>query len=195
MIGVGSRNQKEPAVRGRFREGLGIMMKTFVVLVGLLIGFATGCADLRDGIDDSLVSIKARTAAATAWNDSTVMFGGMDDEHHFAEGFKAGYFNATKYGSAGRPLMPRRYSGSAFRSRRGQQRIQAWIDGCAHGTSIAMEELIPDTEGDLQVVGYEVRTSDEIASDGGGIQVSDTASGSTGAQSNSEPTLPATAKD
>jgi len=172
-----------------------MMMKAFVVLAALLIGFGTGCADLRDGIDDSLVSIKARTAAATAWNDSTSMFGGIDDEHHFADGFKAGYFNATKYGSTGRPLMPRRYSGSAFRSRRGQQRIQAWIDGFDHGTSIAMEELIPGIEGDLQVVGYEVRTLDAIASDKGERQVSDTASHSTGTQASSEPTMPATAKD
>jgi hypothetical protein len=171
------------------------MMKTLVVVGALWIGFATGCADFRDGIDDSLVSIKARTAAATAWSDSTEMFGGIDDEHHFGDGFKAGYFNATKYGPESRPLMPRRYSGRAFRSRRGQQRLQAWIDGFAHGTSIATEELIPDTEGNLQVVGYEARIWDAIGSDGGESQVSDTASGSTGTQSSSEPTMPATAKD
>ena len=171
------------------------MMKTLVVLVALSIGFATGCANLRDEIDDSLVSIKARTAAAAAWNDSTEMFGGIDDEHHFGDGFKAGYVHTTKYGSTTRARMPRRYSGSAFRSRRGQQRIQAWIDGFAHGTSIAMEDLMPDTERDLQVVGYEVSTSDAISSDGGGSQVSDTASRSIGTPSSSDPTMPATAKD
>ena len=173
-----------------------MMMKTFVVVAALLIGLATGCADLRDGIDDSLVSIKARTAAATAWNDSTEIFGGIDDPHHFADGFKAGYFNETKYGPESRPLLPRRYSGRAFRSRRGQDRLQAWLDGFAHGSSIAMEELIPDTEGDIQVVGYEARTWDaKAASDGGKTQVSDTAPGSTGTQPSSEPTIPATAKD
>jgi|GEM_PF-2602276 len=171
------------------------MMKTLVVVVALLIGLSSGCADLRDGIDDSMVSIQARTSAATAWNDSTE-FGGIDDEHHFADGFKAGYFNATKYGPESRPLIPRRYSGRAFRSRRGAQRIQTWIDGFAHGTSIAMEEMIPETEGDLQVVGYEARTWDATASDGGESQVSDTAPASTGTPpTGSEPPMPTTAKD
>jgi len=170
------------------------MKKTFVVVTALLIGFATGCADLRDGVDDSLVSIKARTAAATAWNDSTEMFGGIDDQRHFADGFKAGYFNATNYGPESRPLLPRRYSGHAFRSRRGQHRLQAWIDGFAHGSSIAMADMIPDIEGDIQVVGYEARISDATAFDGAESQVSDRAPGSTGSQSSSEPTMP-TAKD
>jgi len=143
----------------------------------LLIGLTAGCAEVRDEIDDSAISIKSRTAALAAWNDSAEIFEGVGDEDHFSDGFRAGYFNAVKYGPANRPRLPRRYTGSVYRSRRGQQRVQAWIDGFAHGTVMAMENQKVETGRGLETVGYESSTSDPVAGESGEIKVSDTAAG------------------
>lgn len=155
----------------------------------LLIGLAAGCAEIRDEIDDSLISIKGRTAASAAWKDSTQIFGGIGDEHHFADGFRAGYFNATKYGTEHRPRIPLRYTGHAYRSRRGQQRVQAWIDGFAHGTMIAMDDLIPEIGPGHETVGYESTASDQAADESGEDQVSDKAAGSAVEPASSQPKL------
>lgn len=130
-----------------------------LVFGGLLIGFLAGCADIREGIGDSVISIKTRTAASTAWKDSTEIFRGIDHEQHFADGFKAGYYRAAIYGESSVPSVPSRYTGSAFRSRRGQQRIQAWRDGYAHGESFAMEEIaVADSPGGVEPAGHEAAT-------------------------------------
>lgn len=131
-----------------------------LILGGFLVGLCAGCGDVRESIGDSVVSIQTRTAAAAAWKDSTDVFKGVDHEQHFADGFKAGYYRAAIYGEGGVPPVPSRYSGSAFRSRRGQQRVQAWRDGYAHGASFAMEDVAADeaaveATGSLEPVGYE----------------------------------------
>lgn len=139
----------------------------------LLVGMATGCAEVRDELDDSVVSIKGRTAALAAWSDSKEIFSGVDDEHHFADGFRAGYFNAEKYGPEHRPQMPRRYTGRAYQSRRGQRRLQAWIDGFAHGTVVAIEDPTPETERDVATVAHESLNGDPGTIHSGESQVSD----------------------
>ena len=134
-----------------------------LVFAGLLVGLIAGCAELREGVGDSVISIKTRTAASAAWKESTEIFRGIDHEQHFADGFKAGYFRTAIYGMESLPSIPNRYSGSAFRSRRGQQRIQAWRDGYAHGSSAAMEEVLAgagtDLSGGLETVGHESATT------------------------------------
>ncbi|MEE3285840.1 MAG: hypothetical protein VX311_14770 [Planctomycetota bacterium] len=134
-----------------------------LVFCGLMVGLFAGCAELREGVGDSVISIKTRTAASAAWKDSTEIFKGIDNEQHFADGFKAGYFRTTIYGMESLPSIPNRYSGSAFRTRRGQQRIQAWRDGYAHGSSVAMEEVLvgvgSDLSGGLETVGHESATT------------------------------------
>ena len=54
----------------------------------LLLVLGSGCASVRDEIDESMTSIKSRTAASAAWSDSTAIFKGIDDEQHFADGFR-----------------------------------------------------------------------------------------------------------
>ena len=147
-------------------------MKT--LLFGALLGvMATGCAEVGDEFDDSVVSIKGRTAALAAWGDSKEMFSGVDDEHHFADGFRAGFFNAVKYGQDHRPQIPRRYTGRAYQSRRGQHRLQAWIDGFAHGTVVAIEDPTPATEGGVATVAYEPPVGDSDTNHSGQSQVFD----------------------
>ena len=128
-------------------------MRTLLVSA-VLTSLVAGCAEVRDEMGDSVISIKGRTAAMAAWSDSREMFDGVDAEHHFADGFRAGYFNAAKFGPENRPPMPKRYTGHAYRSRRGQQRVKAWIDGFSHGTIIAMEEL---SKGSIETASFEAK--------------------------------------
>ena len=120
-------------------------MKT-LLYGALLLVLGSGCAAVRDEIDDSMSSIKSRTAASAAWSESTSIFKGIDDEQHFADGFRAGYFNADKYGPESSPQIPLRYTARAYRSRKGQLRVKAWIDGFAHGTMTAMDDMIAQTD-------------------------------------------------
>jgi len=128
-------------------------MKTLLLgMVMLVVG--TGCALVRDEIDETVSTAKNRTAATAAWKDTTEIFEGISDEEHFGEGFRAGYYNSSQFGGASSAELPLRYTARAYRSRRGQERVKAWIDGFAHGSMMAMDDLIARTESGYAKVGY-----------------------------------------
>jgi hypothetical protein len=111
----------------------------------LLIGLtcASGCASMKDCVDECMITMRNCRAARRAWKDYQPCVETMDNEKHFARGFKDGYAEVAGGGSPCLPALPPEcYWRFCHESTEGQARMTAWFEGYAHGALLAERQGI-----------------------------------------------------
>lgn len=106
----------------------------------LLIGLtcASGCASMKDCLDECMITVRNCRAARRAWKDYQPCVGEMENKRHFGRGFKDGYAEVASGGSPCVPALPPEcYWRFCHESDAGQARMHAWFDGYAHGAAAA----------------------------------------------------------
>jgi hypothetical protein len=93
---------------------------------------------MKDCLDECMITMRNCRAARRAWKDYRYCVGNMENERHFARGFKDGYAEVAGGGSPCVPALPPEcYWRSCHESTAGQARMRAWFGGYAHGASLA----------------------------------------------------------
>ncbi len=113
-----------------------------IVLLTLAMVNITGCSSLWDQIDESIFSMRTRSAAKRAWNSSARAYRGIEhDLDDFGRGFVAGYAAVASGGDGCPPsLPPRRYWRTKYSTPCAKKLVVAWFDGYQHGAAAALAD-------------------------------------------------------
>lgn len=112
----------------------------------LVLASASGCASMKDCVDDCMIRMRNCRSARGAWRDYEPCVRDIPHRRDFGRGFRDGYATVAGGGSICQPALPPEcYWRYCHESAEGQAQMHAWFDGFSHGAAVADQDGVAQT--------------------------------------------------